>query len=64
MQPRIRVLPPATYSVPISILTCTFIKLEDNMVDMIVQVEPGQYKNYVVYEKGKKILYLNVLEAF
>lgn len=41
----------------------TVMKLEGDMVDMMVQVDPEKYENYVVYESGKKTLYLNVLKA-
>ena len=39
------------------------MKINGVLVDMIVQLNPALYGPFVVYEKGKKVLYVQVLRA-
>ena len=39
------------------------MKITGVLVDMIVQLNPNTYGEYVVYEKGRKVLYVQVLRA-
>ena len=41
----------------------TTLKLEGDMVDLMVQVDLDKYSKFVRYEHGKKVLYLRVLKA-
>ena len=39
------------------------MKIRGRLVDMLVQIAPEIYKDYVTYENGQKILYVQVLRA-
>ena len=39
------------------------MKIKGRLVDMLVQLAPEVYADYVVYEKGVKVLYVQVLRA-
>ena len=39
------------------------MKITGVLVDMIVQLNPNTYGEFVVYEKGRKVLYVQVLRA-
>ena len=39
------------------------MKVTGVLVDILVEVAPDVYSGFVVYEKGKKVLYLQVLQA-
>ena len=39
------------------------MKLEGEMVDMIVEVDGKKYLRYVIYEYGNKVIYLKVLKV-
>ena len=41
----------------------TTLKLEGDMVDLMVQVNPEKYAEYIRYENGKQVLYLRLLKA-
>ena len=41
----------------------TTLKLEGDMVDLMVQVNPENYTKYVQYKHGKNILYLRLFKA-
>ena len=38
------------------------MKIRGAMVDMLIEIDPN-YKNYVVYENGRRILYVHILRA-
>jgi hypothetical protein len=37
------------------------MKITGVLVDMLIQLDPECYKEFVVFEKGKKVLYVEVL---
>ena len=39
------------------------MKIRGVLVDMLIEMSPETYKNYVVYERGKKVLYVRMLKA-
>jgi hypothetical protein len=39
------------------------MKITGVLVDILVQMNPSVYKNFVVYEQGKRIIYVRVLKA-
>ena len=39
------------------------MKITGILVDLLVQLDPNLYGDYVVYENGKKVLYMEVLMA-
>ena len=39
------------------------MKITGLLVDMLVQLDPQLYKSHIVYEKGHKVLYVQVLRA-
>jgi hypothetical protein len=39
------------------------MKITGVLVDMLVQIAPETYGPYVVFENGKKVLYVQVLKA-
>ena len=39
------------------------MKIRGALVDMLVQISPEIYKNFVAYERGQKIIYVQVLKA-
>ena len=39
----------------------TIMKVTGSLVDILVQKNPLKYKGYVVFENGKKVMYLEVL---
>ena len=39
------------------------MKITGVLVDMLVQLNPELYGKYVVYKKGRKVLYVRVLKA-
>ena len=39
------------------------MKFRDRMVDCMVQANPKEYKTYVKYKNGKKVLYVKLLKA-
>ena len=39
------------------------MKIRGTLVEWLVELDPTRYSNKVVYEKGKKVLYLEVLKA-
>ena len=39
------------------------MKIRGVLVDMLIEMSPETYKQYVVYEKGKKVLYVRMLKA-
>ena len=39
------------------------MKFRDEMVDYMVQANPEQYRPYVTYENGKKVVYVRLLKA-
>ena len=39
------------------------MKVTGSLVDILVQKNPLKYKGYVVFENGKKVMYLEVLRA-
>ena len=41
----------------------TILKLEGSMVNLMVQVNPEKYEEYISYENGKHVLYLRLLKA-
>ena len=41
----------------------TIMKVTGSLVDILVQKNPLKYKGYVVFENGKKVMYLEVLRA-
>ena len=38
-------------------------RIEGPMVKLLCEIEPGFYDDYVVYEKGKPVLYVHILKA-
>ena len=42
---------------------CIMMKIQGPMVDMLCELDPMLYKPYVIYENGKKTLYVEVLKA-
>ena len=40
-----------------------FMKITGVLVDMLVQVDPARYGPYVVYENGRKVLYVQLLRV-
>jgi hypothetical protein len=40
------------------------MKVTGMLVDLLVEIDPARYGPYVVYEKGVKTLYVQVLRAF
>jgi hypothetical protein len=41
----------------------TYIKMTDEAVNFIVEISPSTYKDYVITEKGKRVLYLELKKA-
>ena len=39
------------------------LKIRGQLVDMLVNIDPGTYAPFVTYERGEKILYCNALRA-
>ena len=39
------------------------MKITGRLVDLLVQIAPETYAKYVVYENGRKVLYVKVLRA-
>ena len=39
------------------------MKIKGKLVDILVQLAPEVYTNFVVYEKGMRVLYVQVLRA-
>ena len=39
------------------------MKIQGSLVDILISISPSTYKDYVVYEKGKKTLYVELLKA-
>ena len=39
------------------------MKITGVLVDMLVQIDPNTYQDFVVYEKGRKVLYVEILRA-
>ena len=39
------------------------MKIQGSLVDILISISPCTYKDYVVYEKGKKTLYVELLKA-
>ena len=39
------------------------MKIRGSLVDMLLEISPGTYEDYVVYEKGQKVLYVQMLMA-
>ena len=39
------------------------MKITDQLVDMLVELDPELYGNYVVYEGGRKVIYVIILRA-
>ena len=39
------------------------MKITGVLVDLLVDMVPEVYKDYVVFENGKKVLYVQVLKA-
>ena len=39
------------------------MKITGKLVDILVNMHPEEYEEYVVYEKGKKVLYVEILQA-
>ena len=39
------------------------MKITGILVDMLVEISPSTYSKYVVFKKGKKVLYVHVLKA-
>ena len=37
------------------------MKIRGSLVDMLLEISPGTYEDYVVYEKGQKVLYVQML---
>ena len=42
---------------------CMIMKITGVLVDLLVKLAPDVYTSYVVFENGKKILYIEVLRA-
>ena len=42
---------------------CVIMKITGVLVDIIVLINPEKYNRYVVYKKGRRVLYLKVLQA-
>ena len=39
------------------------MKITGVLVDTLTKLAPGRYNSFVVYEKGRKVLYVQVLKA-
>ena len=39
------------------------MKIRGHLVDMLLEISPETYKDYVTYENGKKVLYVHMLKA-
>ena len=39
------------------------MKITGKLVDILVNMHPEQYEEYVVYKKNKKVLYIEILQA-
>ena len=42
---------------------CVVMKITGVLVDMMMEIAPETYGKFVVYEKGRKVLYVAVLKA-
>ena len=41
----------------------TIMKIRGTLVDILVEISPETYSNYVYYENGQKVIYVNMLKA-
>ena len=39
------------------------MKIRGKLVDWLLELDPGTYSSYVVYEKGVKVVYVEILRA-
>ena len=39
------------------------MKIRGPLIDMLISLEPELYSDYVVYEKGEKVIYVILLKA-
>lgn len=39
------------------------MKIHGALVDMLIQLDPNTYQDYVVYERGQKVFYVLMLKA-
>ena len=39
------------------------MKITGVLVDLLIEIDPNKFKSYVVYENGKKVIYVHVLQA-
>ena len=40
------------------------MKFKGRIVDFLIKMNPGRYNGYVVYENGKKVIYVEIIEQF
>ena len=39
------------------------MKLRGALVDMLIDIRPGKYEEFIVYERNQKVLYVKMLKA-
>ena len=42
---------------------CVIMKITGVLVDILLEKNPVPYKDYVVYENGKKVIYIELMHA-